>query len=395
MTIPARPGVPLPHRDRVGCACSLLLGLIISAIPGFPQAAPRDLVLDSLNVRQEGVVSFSTLFLGTDTRSDFAAAHFLVGQTENEAFRLYVDVESIEQVRFNAFTLTAYLANQRPPSSTVDKFQITGNPTGSFQDTPVRLTFHVKAGPASSTGTILMPVYNATKSDLLQVARQDHPIYVSVSGATQMEFQLSNPVDSLPVSITDVAVTGNCSKCWNQLSSSVAQKSSLQIAPGTNASLPLALSPNSVPALLQGALLLRPEAPHDTLSIALTYHTVPGGAEKKQTILANVRFGPGLFGLALALCGGIALGLAARYLLTNRLGNENERALHAVLSALVLCLIVECVGILLTSYGDSKLVVFGMDVDPRQLFPAFILAILVSGGSAVVSSITSIFGKAK
>jgi len=340
-------------------------------------------------------VSFSILFLGTESRADFAESHFLVGQTDNEAFRLYADVDSIQQVRFNAFTLTAYLVNEKAPSRTAYKFQATGNPTGSFEDTPVRVTFHVKNGSANSTGTILMPVYNATKFDLLQVSKQDQPAYVSVSGATQMEFQLGNPADSLPVSITDVAINGNCAKCWNQLSSSVAQKSSLQIEPGTNASLPLLLSPNSIPALLQGALLLKPDAPHDTLSITLTYHAVPGGAEKKQTIAAGVRFGPGLFGLALALCGGIALGLTARYLLTDKLGNENEPALHAILSALVLGLIAECVGILVTSYGNSKLVLFGMDVDPRQLFPAFVLAVFVSGGAAVVSRITAFFGKAK
>lgn len=219
----------------IGC---LFLGLIISVVPAFSQAAP-DLVLDSLNIRQEGVVSFSTLFLGTESRVDFPDSHFLVGQTDNEAFRLYADVDSIQQVRFNAFTLTAYLANEKAPSRTAYKFQVTGNPTGSFQDTPVRVTFHAKSGSANSTGTILMPVYNSTKFDLLQVSRPDQPAYVSVSGATQMEFQLGNPADSLPVSITDVAINGNCAKCWNQLSSSVAPKSSLPIAPGTNASLPL------------------------------------------------------------------------------------------------------------------------------------------------------------
>ena len=89
---------------------------------------------------------------------------------------------------------------------------------------------------------------------------------------------------------------------------------------------------------------------------------------------------PGLFGLALALCGGIALGLAAKYLLTGKLGNDNERAVHAILSALVLGIVAEFVGIMLTAYGNSRLVLFGLDIDPRQLFPAFILAMLVSGG---------------
>jgi hypothetical protein len=166
------------------------------------------------------------------------------------------------------------------------------------------------------------------------------------------------------------------------------------VNPGSSATLPLNLAPNTIPALLQGALAVRTDVPHDTLSLVLTYHTVPGGTDRRQTVSAKVRFGPGLLGLALALCGGITLGLAARYLLTGKLGKENERALHAILSALVLGVIAEFVGIMLTAYGNSRLILFGLDIDPRQLFPAFILAILVSGGAAVVTWIKELFGKA-
>ena len=80
---------------------------------------------------------------------------------------------------------------------------------------------------------------------------------------------------------------------------------------------------NSIPALLEGALVIKPDMPHDTLSLTLTYHTLPGGADRKQTIPVRIRFGPGLFGLALALSAGIAFDLAARYLLTGRLGKDN------------------------------------------------------------------------
>lgn len=139
--------------------------------------------------------------------------------------------------------------------------------------------------------------------------------------------------------------------------------------------------------------MIKPDVPHDTLAITLIYHTLPGGADRKQTIPFKIRFGPGLFGLALALCGGITLGLTARYLLTGKLGKDNERALHAILSAFVLGLIAEFVGVMMTAYGNSKLVLFDLDIDPRQLFPAFILAMLVSGGSAVVSWAKSLFGK--
>jgi len=151
--------------------------------------------------------------------------------------------------------------------------------------------------------------------------------------------------------------------------------------------------PKSMPALMQGALIIKPDVPHDTLLLSVTYHTVPGGSARKQTISVPIRFGPGLFGLALALCGGLALGLTARYLLTGKLGKDTEPALHAILFALVFGLIAESIGFMMTAYGNSKLVLFDLDIDPRQLFPAFILATLVSGGSAVITWMKGLFGK--
>jgi len=372
--------------------CSTVALVVLSAI-AFGQGPGLQFTMDSVNVRQEGVVSFSTLFLGPDSRSDFSAPRFLFGQTDDQTYRLYLDVDSIQQVRFNAFTFAVYLASAKEAGRGSFKFQVTGNPTGSFRDAPVRVSFRVKNGTSNAVGGIIMPVYNATKTDLLVAEKQGEPAYVSVSGTSPLQIHLSNIADTLPVSVTDVSVGEGCPKCWTRVASPVNEKSPLQIDPGTTANLPVDLFPNSIPALLQGALVVKTDVPHDTLSMTVTYHTVPGGADKKQTMLAQVRFGPGLFGLAMALCGGIALGLAAKYLLTGKWGKEGERSVHAILTALVFGIIAEFVGIMLTAYGSSKLILFGLDIDPRQLFPAFILAMLVSGGPAVVSWMKELFGK--
>ena len=346
-----------------------------------------------MNVKQDGEVKFVTLYQGSENRADFPTPQFLLGQTDDQAYRLYVDVDSIQQLRFNSFNFTAYLADAKAGALKAHRFQITGNPTGLFRDAPVKVSFHVKNGATFATGSIEMPVYNAKKTDLLQFEEQKEPEYVSVSGTTPIDIHPGNAPDSLSIVVTDVAVSGSCPKCWKRLSSTVNEKNPLRIETGAKASLPVDLIPNSIPALLQGALVIKPDLPHDTLSLTLTYHTDPGGADRKQTVPAKIRFGPGLVGLALALLAGISLGLTARYLLTGKLGKDNERALHAILSAVVFGLIAEVVGVMMTSYGNSKLVIFDLDIDPRQLFPAFILAILVSGGSAVVTWMKGLFGK--
>jgi len=387
------------HSGRRASRTLLLLLLTQASLaailsrPARADAPPPQLALDDVNVKRDGIVTFSTLFQGPDTRTDFPQPRFLVDQTDDKSFRLCIDTDSIQQLRFNAFTFTAYLADAKSSPQKVFKFQITGNPSGSFRDAPVRVSFHVKNAAATSAATIqMLPVYNATKTDLLAVDTQKDPEYVS-SDKTPIEIALSNPPDSLAIAVTDVSVTQGCPKCWKRITSTVTEKSPLPIETGAKANLPIELNANSVPALLHGALVIQPDMPHDTLSLTVTYHTVPGGAERKQIIPYKVRFGPGLLGLSLAVCCGIGLGLAAKYLLTDNVGKKGERVLHAVLTALVLGIIAEFIGVMMTSYGNSKLVVFDLDIDPRQIFPAFILAVLVSGGSAVIAWMKGLFGK--
>jgi hypothetical protein len=374
----------------------ILIQIPLAAVlyrPARADTPPPQLTLDDVNVKRDGIVTFSTLFQGPDTRADFPQPRFLVDQTDDKSFRLCIDTDSIQQLRFNAFTFTAYLADAKSSPQKVFKFQVTGNPSGSFRDSPVRVSFHVKSAAAASAGIIqMLPVYNATKTDLLLVDDEKEPEYVSTD-KTPIQISLANAPDSLAIAITDVSVTQGCPKCWKHIISTVTDKAPLNIETGTKANLPIELNANSVPALLHGALVIRPDIPHDTLSFTVTYHTVPGGADRKQTIPYKVRFGPGILGLSLAVCCGIGLGLAAKYLLTDSVGKKGERALHAVLTALVLGIIAEFIGVMMTSYGDSKLIVFDLDIDPRQVFPAFILAVLVSGGSAVIAWMKGLFGK--
>src|ERR1035438_124969 len=103
-------GRKMSRLSRGACARSVAVFLLVSVpcvFGAFAQPAAPQLIMDSVNVRQEGVVSFSTLALGPENRSDFSTPQFLLGQTEDQAFRLCIDLASIQQVRFNTFTFTA------------------------------------------------------------------------------------------------------------------------------------------------------------------------------------------------------------------------------------------------------------------------------------------------
>jgi hypothetical protein len=62
------------------CSGSVAVFLLVSlhySLGAFAQRASPQLSMDSVNVRQEGVVSFSTLALGPESRSDFPAPKLL------------------------------------------------------------------------------------------------------------------------------------------------------------------------------------------------------------------------------------------------------------------------------------------------------------------------------
>jgi hypothetical protein len=361
----------------------------LSAVPTAPV-----LHLDSANVKQEGLVEFSVLFAESSTLSDFPAIRFNVGETGDQAFRLYIDLGSIQTITFNAFTLSAYLVDERENPPKTYKYDVTGNPTGNFRDEATRVVFHIKSGNGSSDGWISMPVYSAVKSNLLVVPTQKSPFPASVSKSNPIQLLLQNLPDTLTVQVTEVSAQSPCSWCWTQIKSPVTEKNPLNIDGGSSVPLEIDFLAKSVPALLHSALIIQPDKPHDTVTLTVTYHTEPGGADRKQMIPVEIRFTPTFWALALVLACGILLGLGARYLLTGKLGQtDNETAFHAILFAIVFVTIAEFVGVLMTSYGESKLVLFGIDLDPRQVFPAFVLAILVSGGPAVVSWVRGFLGK--
>ena len=371
----------------------LVLAIGLSTTSSFAYAIGPQLNLDTVNVKQEGTADFSALLLGPDAISDFPSPRFNSGETGDQSFRLYVDLDSIHQITFNGFTLSAYVVDERATAPMTFKFQVTGSPNGTFADLATRVYFHVIDGRVTSTGWILMPVYNGTKTELLKMKGQNDLEYVSVSRPSQIQISLESLPDTLTVYVTDVSSTKDCQSCWLKVSSAVTDKNPLTVDPTTKALLPVDFVPNSVPALMQSALIVKTDVPHDTVTLTVTYHTYPGGAARKQTIPVKVRFNPALWALALALVGGVVLGLIARYLLNGKLGKDNESGLHAIFAALVFGFIGEVIGVLLTSFGNSKLVLFDLNLDPRQVFPAFILAVLISGGSTVVSWMQGIFGK--
>jgi hypothetical protein len=342
-------------------------------------------------VRQQGVVEFSQFSDGPVDLRDFPSDKFTEGETEDKTFRVYLSLDDIHPRRFSTFAFIAYLYDETKNQPKVTRFEVTGTPTGDFRDVATKVTFHVTNAGTNATGRILVPVFGAARSDLLSYPNREDPLNISISPPQPIRLGLTNSPETLTILVTDVMASYGCLKCWDKMTTTVHENNPLNINPGSTVDLPLDLRPRSFQALLTSAFIVKPSVPHDTVTLTVTYHSTPGGADRSQIIPIKIRFSPTLWALAIAMCGGTFVGLIARYLLTGQFGGSNQSISKAIVAAFLFTLIAELLGLLLTSHGDSKLVLFDFDLDPRQTLPAFILAMFVSGGPAVKDWVKGFF----
>lgn len=299
---------PVPSQTR-----KLIVLVLLSAVSTLAMPKKPDLSLDTANVKQDGLVEFSALFAGSDGLSSFPANRFNVGETGDQAYRLYVDLNSIQTITFSAFTFDAYLVDERETPAKTYKYAITGNPTGNFRDEAIRVVFHIKDANGSSGGWLYIPVYSAVKSDLLAVTAQKALFSVSVSRNNPIAIDLRNLPDTLAIQITEIVAQPRCSWCWSSITSPVTAQNPLNIDAGSSAPLEVDFLAKAVPALLHSAPIVQPDVPHDIVNLTVKYHTEPGGSEREQVIPVEVRFTPTIWALILMLVCGIVLGIAARY----------------------------------------------------------------------------------
>ncbi len=361
-----------------------LIVLMASVGPSARAAEVPSLSIDTVNVRQQGTITFSELMLGTNAPAP--GADLVSAETEDQRFLVAVDLNSVQPGRFGTFAFNIYLQQTDLPHKTFQEFIVTGNPTGVFLDVDDRIAVHVKIADRDSQAYINVPLHSGGQVDLIATEALTKPTDIKLGQQEDAELTIRNKLENLPLVITKIEVKRGCNNCWKE-KDGVFQE--LKIADNGATAVSLGVKPNTLPALAESALVVGQDQPHDTLRITITYHAGYGGQERSQQFVIPVRFSPSIWALLAAVLIGSALGFIA-----NIVFDATTRASWRLTfgKGLVLAVIVEIVALTMASLG-TKVVVFTFDLDPQQFLPTVVIALLVSGGATVIDILKKVFAK--
>ncbi len=138
--------------------------------------------------------------------------------------------------------------------------------------------------------------------------------------------------------------------------------------------------------------------------MVVDYNVDGGGGVKHLPIALPIRFTPSFWHLAIMVVAGALLGIGLAAVLARLKQRTKTSGAADTTQAkspwptvghvlMTIFLTVVAVGLLvLLASRDSKLVILGFDLDPRQMIPAFVVSALIAGGSPVKTFASGIIG---
>jgi hypothetical protein len=285
------------------------------------------------------------------------------------------------------FDLVVRTANAVDPAWT---YAVSAFPVGRFADTRAPITVKLQNGSnPPATAEVEIPLHSSEYADAVQVIEAaDQPFLpVSLATAQAPTVHLKNQLAKFAIHITGLQLYPQCDQCW----STAATFTSIDIPAQGDILLSLNRKPLDIPALLNTAFILKRTSPHDVVLMKVFYNVDEGGVSKEKDLNLPIRFTPSIWQLLLAILSGALFGTVLRW----RLDPAHSRiSMNLVLQSILFAGVAELVAVVLASY-DSRLVLLGVDMDPRQFIPAIVLAGLVAGGPVVAKWLASIPGLSK
>ena len=162
---------------------------------------------------------------------------------------------------------------------------------------------------------------------------------------------------------------------------------SVSIAAGQNHPIDLSVKPRPGAALSATVRPILPNEPHETLDVRFIF--TAGGIERTLRKTVGVRFRPSFWSLGLALLVGSFLGSLVRVVIRvfRPPGDTPAKSLKVkiwiwlrdFLSAIVLGIVLEALGLILFM-ANSRLRLFGLELDPWQPLQVFFIGVMAALG---------------
>jgi hypothetical protein len=383
------PDASLHHAGKM--ILPLFVFVMLSTVSAIGQDLTQSqiyLEFDQKPVLQQGTVTFVRSYPDPVSAPMPSDKDGLVGYSDDGAFKLVVDRQSIRFDQYGNYTFTVF-AN---PLKAIGgfTFYLRARPQGTFGDLEDSVHFHLHHEGKDSSGMILLPLHAVGSSDLLEPAKPILlPETIKLSGVVRPSIRLRSTLPNFALQVMQTDVTSECSDCWKDLAPPVdlgaGGPGRTLTAKGQDTEILLTGRARAWPSLLTSLGHFKMSDPHDNLTLRVTYAPVEGGRIRTQDFVIPVRFSPSIWEVAALMIVGMAVGI----LLRRALGQADAFARRQI--AIVAGTVIASELILYVSVSETHpLVLFGFNADPTQPLTIFLIALLVSGGPRLTTSIAQV-----
>ena len=372
----------------VASLCFAMLPASAAAFPTAPQGSCPGVSLDPIPLGNAEGVTFRPGEGDLVNRDSIPFNRAYTYQTRDGAYSLFLDPTSVAPlpiVNSFSFQMTLRANNPAAPACT---FTVGEDPVGKFADFLADVTVKIAgSSSAPSIATVRVPVHSAGYEDALELLADPNSRFVIVhlSDSSPPGILVKNQLSSFPIHITGLTAGPGCVRCWMPASTPFTP---VTIAPGSEARVPLNVQPRMLGAVFATAFILGKDSPHDTLLVNLTYNVDAGGAVTQKQMTVPVRFNPSFWELILAVLMGALFGTLLRLWFDSA---HNRLTVKLALQCLGMAAIAEFICAVAASF-DSRVVILGFDMDPRQFIPALIISTLAAGGPIVAKYLGKLAG---
>jgi hypothetical protein len=343
-------------------------------------------------------VTFTVTQIGSLPYKVIPEDSFDVSMTDG-TYRAKIDRQSMATVK-GRFSFVVYVNRSASFEKTVCGYEVAEDTVDSFNDAEEAVSFRIGPEGAAVVGTAAVPMHSPFGPPTALVYKDKNgkvstpPLEpVSIGGNVSFWLPLDNQLTNLKGTIADPSVTAGCTSCWRV---APAVKVSQQLVnPGDRINVSFALMANTMQAMWASAMQFGPDKSNDVLTLSIPV-TAEGGTTRPQVFSVPVRFTPPLWEMIVAVFLGACLGggLRKMFALPPKPSDGNAPAdqntgggLKNFFVGMALALICEVVAVVLFLETNTEVKLIGINLDPTQVVPAFLLCTFVGGGTAVIVAI--------
>jgi hypothetical protein len=406
LTIPVRspagisPEVGKAHalrtRRTILASSSTLAAIIAVLLPPSLCAAELPVSILPIQPTSTSGVNFTVQDWGAVTSAQLMHLSSSSAESQGQYFNVDLDTGSFTRDKVNRFQFDLYI--QKNSDSGAEQYHVYEDPVGVFTDYVSSITINYKSSGIVDSATLTgIPLHAQFEGPSFSSTGSASPFPVELGSTSSINLPLVSNLPNLQVAVSEASVSSaNCKQCWLGTLSATYPST---VQPKGSAPISLTVQPNTLHALFSSAFVVNPHQPHDTLAVYITSTPDQGGLPSSQEIDVPVRFTPSFLYLASAVILGSLIGFGIRRLIpasdpktddsgTAPAEGRLPRWARDLLLSVATAVLVELFGLVLFNNTNTSVVVFGFSLDPTQVVPALLVAILVAGGPPVASKIS-------